>query len=202
MLDIKEELKNYKEVNVKVDSEINEEKDNEELEHLLTVFTKAYERIGKEQYKTSNAVDEILEIIEENSESNKDKEVIIKELKEQVLDRNNELKAMLNTIVAMADIFDYMNNYVSNSDNENLKEQFKLVEEQLTEKLAKASITVLGTVNREVDVNINQPLEVKWEKDKPEGIVLGVIEKGYRYKGKLLRKAKVIVNKKEDNSIV
>lgn len=200
MLDIKEELKNYKEVNVKVDSEVNEEKDNEELGDLLMVFTKAYERIGKEQYKTSNAVDEILEILEENSESNKDKEVIIKELKEQVLDRNNELKAMLNTIVAMADIFDYMNNYVSNSDNENLKEQFKLVEEQLTEKLAKASITVLGIVNGEVDVNINQPLEAKWEKDKPEGIVLGVIEKGYMYKGKLLRKAKVIVNKNEDNN--
>jgi len=198
MLDIKDELKNYKSVKFEENSQNDENNDNEEIRSLLNMFTKTYERIGKEQYKTSSAVDEILDILEENNEINNEKQTAIKELKEQEEDRNNELKSILNTVISMSDIFDYMNNYVLNSDNKNLQTQFKLVQEQLVEKLAKASITILGTVNGEVDINIHQPIGTKWQEEKCEGIILEVIRKGYIYKGKLLRKAEVIVNKNEN----
>lgn len=201
MLDIKDELKNYKLVEFEENFQEYEDKDNEEIKSLLIMFTKAYERIGKEQYKTSNAVDDILDILEENNEINNqinnERQNDIKELKEQADDINNELKVMLNTVIGMSDIFDYMNNYVLNSNNENLQAQFKLVQEQLVEKLAKASITVLGTVNGEVDINIHQPIGTRWQEDKQEGIILDVIRKGFIYKGKLLRKAEIIVNKNE-----
>lgn len=201
MLDIKDELKNYKLVEFEENFQEDENKDNEEIKSLLSMFTKAYERIGKEQYKTSSAVDDILDMLEENNEINNqinnERQSDIKELKEQADDINNELKVMLNTVIGMSDIFDYMNNYVLNSNNENLKGQFKLVQEQLVEKLAKASIAVLGTVNGEVDINIHQPIDTRWQEDKQEGIILDVIRKGYIYKGKLLRKAEIIVNKNE-----
>lgn len=199
MLDIKDELKNYKLVQFQENSQNNEENSMEELSGLLNVFTKTYERIGKEQYKTSNAVDEILDILEENKEINNDKQSTIKGLKEQVGDLDNELKVMLSTITNMCDVFDYMNNYVLNSDNESLKDQFKLVQEQIMEKLAKASITVLGKANVEMDINIHQPISTKWQEDKPEGMILDVVRKGYMYKGKLLRKAEIIINKAEAN---
>lgn len=195
MLDIEDELKNYKSVEFEENSNDNEDEDTEELKNILNIFTKAYERIGKEQYKTSNAIDEVLDMLEESSESSEEKNAIIKGLKEQAADWENELKVMINTVTNMSDIFEYMNNYVLNSNNENLKAQFKLVQEQLIEKLAKASITVLGTANGEVDINIHQPIDTRWEEDKPEGVILEVVRKGYMYKGKLFRKAEVIINK-------
>lgn len=198
MLDIKDELKNYKVVKFEENSQEDEGQDNEEMRSLLNVFTKAYERIGKEQYKTSSGVEEILDILEENNEINNEKQTVIKELKQEVEDRNNELKAILNTVTGMSDIFDYMNSYVLNSDNENLKAQFNLVQEQLLEKLSKVSITVLGTVNGEVDINIHQPIGTKWKEEKCEGTILEVVRKGYMYKGKLLRKAEIIINKNEN----
>lgn len=39
-------------------------------------------------------------------------------------------------------------------------------------------------------------MEVVEEKDKEEGIIVDEIEKGYYFKGKLLRPAKVIITKR------
>ncbi|WP_297430229.1 nucleotide exchange factor GrpE [Clostridium sp.] len=195
MLDIMDELKNYKPVEFKENLHEDEDNETEELRSILNVFTKSYERISKEQYKTSNAIDEVLDVLEENNEINNEMQAVIKDLKEQSADKENELKVMLNTIISMSDTFDYMSNYVLNSDNENLKVQFKLVQEQLVEKLAKASILVLGIVNGKVDINIHQPIGTKWQEDKPEDTVLEIVRKGYMYKGKLLRKAEVVINK-------
>ena len=51
MLDIKEELKNYKAI--ELDTNLKEkEGSNDELNYLLNMFTKTFERIGKEQYKS------------------------------------------------------------------------------------------------------------------------------------------------------
>lgn len=199
MLDIKEELKNYKVIELNVNLQDKEES-NEELNHLLNMFTKSYERIGKEQYKTVNAIEEILEILEEKSEDNKESQDTIKELKERTQKSDNEIKAMINTIISISDIYDNINAFVLNSDNENFKAQFKLVMEQLLEKLAQSSITVIGIEGGEVDMNLHQTIATEWKQDKPEGVILQVVRKGYMYKGKLLRKAEIIINQNSNNS--
>lgn len=195
MINIKEELKKYESINIESDTEYKNENSIEEIEEILTIFTKSYERIGKEQYKTSNSIDEILDMLEEHVENNQEKLIMVKEFQDKVSKRDNELKNVLNTIVNISDIFDYINMYVSNSDNEKLKVQFNLAQEQLTEKLAKASITVLGTLYGEVDIDIHKPIETRWEEDRKEGVILQVVRKGYMYNGQILRKAEVVINK-------
>lgn len=198
VLDIKEELKNYKFIDLDADIKENEES-NEELNHLINMLTKSYERLGKEQYKTAGAVEEILDLLEEKNEDNIENHTTIKELKEKFHIKENEIKAMINTIINISDIFDYINDFALKSNNENLKAQFKLVSQQLGEKLAQSSISVIGIEGGEFDVTLHQPISVQWKQDRPENIILQVAKKGYMYKGNVLRKAEIIINKNSNN---
>jgi hypothetical protein len=58
MLDIKEELKNYKFIDFESSLKTKAETDSK-LSSLLTTLTITYERIGKEQYKTASGIDDI-----------------------------------------------------------------------------------------------------------------------------------------------
>lgn len=199
MLNIKEELKNYKFIELEVEKEDEREESYGELNDLLHMFTKTYEKMGKEQYKTANGVEEILDILEENNEKSKEEQDTIKELKEREQSKDSEIKVMLSTLIGVADIFDYMNTFVLQKGSEILKTQFKLVEEQLVEKLSQSSITILGIEGVEFDTNLHKVIVVENYKDKPEGIILKVIRKGYMYKGELLRKAEIVINKRGNN---
>ena len=195
MLDIKEELKNYEFIELDANLKENEES-NDELNYLLNMFTKTFERIGKEQYKSASGIEEILDLLEENNESNSETYGIVKGLREKAQIKDNEIKSMINTIISISDIFDYINGYALKSNNENLKDQFKLVSQQIGEKLAQNSITVIGLEDGEFDLRVHQPLSVEWHRDKPENVILQVVKKGYIYKGNVLRKAEIVINKK------
>lgn len=195
MLDIKEELKNYEFIELDANLKENEES-NDELNYLLNMFTKTFERIGKEQYKSASGIEEILDLLEENNESNSETYGIVKGLREKAQIKDNEIKSMINTIISISDIFDYINGYALKRNNENLKDQFKLVSQQIGEKLAQNSITVIGLEDGEFDLRVHQPLSVEWHRDKPENVILQVVKKGYIYKGNVLRKAEIVINKK------
>lgn len=205
MLDIKEELKNYKFAEFDANLKENDES-NEELNCLLNMFTKTFERIGKEQYKSASGIEEILDLLEENNESNRENYDIVKELREKTQIKDNEIKAMINTIISILDIFDYIEGFALKSNgfalkikNENLMVQFKLVSQQLGEKLAQSSIAVIGIEGGEVDLSLHQPILVEWQWDKPQNIILQVVRKGYMYKGNVLRKAEIVINKNSNN---
>jgi len=205
VLDIKEELKNYKFAEFDANLKENDES-NEELNCLLNMFTKTFERIGKEQYKSASGIEEILDLLEENNESNRENYDIVKELREKTQIKDNEIKAMINTIISILDIFDYIEGFALKSNgfalkikNENLMVQFKLVSQQLGEKLAQSSIAVIGIEGGEVDLSLHQPILVEWQWDKPQNIILQVVRKGYMYKGNVLRKAEIVINKNSNN---
>lgn len=198
MLDIKEELKNYEFIELNNNLKENEES-NDELNYLLSMVTKTFERIGKEQYKSASGIEEILDLLEENNESNSETYAIVKELREKVQIKDNEIKSMINTIISISDIFDYINGYALKSNNENLKDQFKLVSQQIGEKLAENSISVIGIEGGEFDLSIHKPILVEWRPDKPENVILQVVRKGYMYKGNVLRKAEIVINKKTND---
>ena len=196
MLDIEEEFKKYEFTKCEHNSMENKDSLNS-ISALLQMFTKAYERIGKEQYKTSSGLEEILDILEESSEEIKDKQVIINELQEREKTKDHELTIAINTIISIADMFEYINVFINKSGMESLKAQFNLVSEQLAEKLSGSSITVLGVQGLEFDMSIHQAIATEYEEDKQEGVILQVVKRGYMYNGKLFRKAEVVINKKK-----
>ena len=76
-----------------------------------------------------------------------------------------------------------------------MQQQLRLMKEQMVEKLSLTGITVLGIEGVPYNSAYYQPIGTECNLEKAEGEILKVIKKGYTYKGKLLRKAEVIVNK-------
>lgn len=193
MLNIKEELQNYEYIDIEISSD-KSENINSEVINLLKVFSKSYDRIGKEQYKAVNGIDEIIEILEED----KEKLHSIKELKESVMEKYVEIESLISALVNIYDMIEDMSSFFINKGDNIMQEQLHLMKEQMVENLSITGITVLGIEGVLYNSAYYQPIGTECNLDKAEEEILKVIKKGYTYKGKLLRKAEVIVNKIEN----
>ena len=172
MLNIKDELKNYKYIDMEVPSD-KSDAINLEVTNLLRAFSKSYDRIGKEQYKAVNGIDEIIEILEEYKE-NADR---IKELKESAKIKDTEIKALISTLVNIYDMIEYMSSFLMEKGDKNLQEQLRLMKEQMVEKLSLTGITVLGTEGVLYNSAYYQPIGTECNLDKAEEEVDGAAQK-------------------------
>lgn len=190
MLNIKDELLNYKYINIESNEDILQE-NNSEAANLLKAFTKAYERIGKEQYKAVNGIDDIIDILEED----KEKDNTIRELKENLQTKDNEIKTLVSALVSISDMFDYSYSFIKEMGDETLLEQLKLIDTQRKEKLSFAGLSELGTEGLPFDSSYYLPIGTELNPHRGDEEILKVVKKGYVYKGKLIRKAEAIINK-------
>lgn len=190
MLNIKKELQNYEYIDMEASSD-KSENFNSEIVNLLKAFSKSYDRIGKEQYKAVNGIDEIIEILEEE----KAKFDTIKELKESGKAKEAEIEALISALINIYDMIEDMNSFFIEREDKIMQKQLWLMKEQMVEKLSFTGITVLGMEGAPYNQAYYQPIGTECNFDKADEEILKVIKKGYTYKGKLLRKAEVIVNK-------
>jgi molecular chaperone GrpE len=72
---------------------------------------------------------------------------------------------------------------------------FKIIYSHLTETLKKFGVEEIETVGVEFDPNIHEALMTVQDHEKPNDIVTECLLKGYKLKGKVIRAAKVVVNK-------
>ena len=72
---------------------------------------------------------------------------------------------------------------------------FKMIYSHLTETLKKYGVEEIETVGQEFNPNIHEALMTAHDETKPNEIVVECLLKGYTLKGKVIRAAKVIVNK-------
>ena len=72
---------------------------------------------------------------------------------------------------------------------------FKLIYSNLTETLKKFGVEEIETIGKEFDPNVHEALMTAHDETKPNDIIVDCLSKGYTLKGKVIRAAKVIVNK-------
>ncbi len=72
---------------------------------------------------------------------------------------------------------------------------FKLIYSHLTETLKKFGVEEIETVGVEFDPNVHEALMTVRDETKPNDIITECLLKGYKLKGKVIRAAKVVVNK-------
>ena len=83
----------------------------------------------------------------------------------------------------------------SKKDNsDSLMEGIKLIQSKLDKLLQKNNVTPFGEPGDILDPELHDALMVKKKKGKKENEILEVFERGYRYKDRVIRHAKVIVN--------
>ena len=72
---------------------------------------------------------------------------------------------------------------------------FKMIYTSLINMLSELEVTEIEVDGKEFDPTIAEAVLVEEDKTKPAGVVLEVLQKGYKYKDKVIRPAMVKVNK-------
>ena len=89
-----------------------------------------------------------------------------------------------------------------NMDDDDLSDEvskflsgFKMIYTSLINMLSELEVTEIDVDGKEFDPTIAEAVLVEEDKTKPAGVVLEVLQKGYKYKDKVIRPAMVKVNK-------
>jgi len=84
----------------------------------------------------------------------------------------------------------------SNATNESLRDGMKLVDAKIQKFLESLDIKSFGEIGDEMDAEIHDAMMTQTDDSMDDHVILSVFEKGYSYRDKVIRHAKVIVNKK------
>ena len=103
-----------------------------------------------------------------------------------------------NTILGFLPILDDLERMIHSSDasEESLKNGVSMVESKIQKYFESLSIKPFGEKGDEMDPDIHDAMLTQNDKKMDDNSILEVFEKGYTYRDKVIRHAKVIVNRK------
>ncbi len=84
----------------------------------------------------------------------------------------------------------------TNSSDESLSEGIELVKNKISKFFEGMNVEPFGQKGDEMDPVIHDAMLTQANEDEENDVILEVFEKGYTYRDKVIRHAKVIVNKK------
>lgn len=102
------------------------------------------------------------------------------------------------SILSIVDNFERaikLDDYNLNDELSKFLAGFKILYSHLIETLKKFGVEEIETVDKPFDPKLHEALMVGNDKEKPDDVVIECLLKGYTLKGKVIRPAKVMVNK-------
>ena len=107
---------------------------------------------------------------------------------------------LVEKLLPIVDDFDRMlhatGKSTKNINNASIKEGAEMVFKKFIKFLDDTQVKPFGEPGDLLDADLHDAMMTKTDKKKKDGEILEVFEKGYRYKEKVIRHAKVIVNKR------
>ena len=107
---------------------------------------------------------------------------------------------LVEKLLPIVDDFDRMlhatGKSTENINNASIKEGAEMVFKKFIKFLNDTQVISFGEPGDLLDADLHDAMMTKTDKKKKDGEILEVFEKGYRYKEKVIRHAKVIVNKR------
>lgn len=84
----------------------------------------------------------------------------------------------------------------TNATDQSLKDGMKMVEAKIEKFMESLDVEPFGEIGDEMDAEIHDAMMTQTDETMNDHVILNVFEKGYTYRDKVIRHAKVIVNKK------
>ena len=161
---------------------------------------KPIKKVTKQVLKKKND----LKAVESELNSLKDKHIRLKAEFENFRRRKSEEMSRLlqfegeNAIKGFLPILDDINRMINtdNTSEQSLKDGLVLMNSKIQKYFDTLEITPFGEKGDLMNPEIHDAMLTQEDKKYDEGTILDVFEKGYRYRDKVIRHAKVIVNKK------
>ncbi len=123
-----------------------------------------------------------------------------KRLKDEAIrDRKYASQKVVGELVTPLDmLFQIVNMPSDNPEVKNYQMGFQMITNQMFEILKGEGLGPIEALGKEFDPKIMQAMDSEWDSEKPEGLVLRVMQSGYMFKDRVLRPAMVVVNKKKE----
>ena len=165
-----------------------------------TVKKKQVKKAAKPKASSQNLENEINVL--------KDKHIRLKAEFENFRKRKNkEFSSLLqydgeSIIKEVLPIFDDLNRMVESADNashenkNSLVDGINLLRSKIDRFLGSKNIEPFGLEGETLDPLVHDAMLIQKDEKKEDDVILSVFEKGYRYHDKVIRHAKVVVNKK------
>jgi molecular chaperone GrpE len=113
--------------------------------------------------------------------------------KERQQDRHRGVESLIESILPVLDAFDRA---LATSDDPGYAEYqkgFELIRRQLSDLLAKQGLERIEAVGKEFNPHLHHAIERVETTEHPEGVVVGELQPGYVFHGRVLRPAMVRV---------
>ncbi|MBX3729929.1 MAG: nucleotide exchange factor GrpE [Candidatus Sumerlaeia bacterium] len=106
----------------------------------------------------------------------------------------NLVRAMLPALDALDRLLDYGSKMTDRSPElENWVKSVEAIQIRMAKSLERVGLVTLGTVGSQVNLDLHDVVEMRPSREYPEGTVIEERLKGYYFRGRLLRDAKVVV---------
>ena len=108
-----------------------------------------------------------------------------------------EGKDVIKSMISIVDDLERLYDAVKNNDDldQSLKEGMALIQSKVEKTFSELDVTSFGEAGDLLDSDLHDALMVKQEEDKNDNEIIDVFEKGYLYRDRVIRHAKVVVNK-------
>lgn len=166
-----------------------------ELTGIVAEFTKVLKRLGKDQYRYANQMEEILVLLEEQEQHHNE----VKMFKEQYEKNEQESGELLHALLGLADSLEDVYRYALKSGDGAWHQQMNLQWDRAGQILSRYGITRIEGEGDACDLSIHTATAVGSSYDMPHGYVLEVVRSGYMYKGRIIRKAEVVINRIDEH---
>lgn len=116
---------------------------------------------------------------------------------ERIRERKYFNQSLIEKFVNALDIFD--KTISIKTDDEKLKNfliGFEMINNNLKQILIDEGVSLIESVGKQFDPSVHHAIETGYDETKEEGIILEEIQRGYKFKDRVLRAALVKVNKK------
>lgn len=166
-----------------------------ELENIIQEFNKVVGKIAKEQNKANIQLEELVVMMDENEEAQKDKEQTLASAKEDKTKLRNEKFILIEGLIEILDQIENLYKISKKHENDIWFEQISLMWNLISKTLLSIGITRIDDEYTTYTPFLNTIVSTKDDTQLEEGYVLEVLKSGYFYEGKVLRRSEVIVNK-------
>ena len=108
-----------------------------------------------------------------------------------------EGKDVIKSMISIVDDLERLYDAVKNNDDldQSLKEGMALIQSKVDKTFSELDVISFGEAGDLLDSDLHDALMVKQEEDKNDNEIIDVFEKGYFYRDRVIRHAKVVVNK-------
>ena len=194
MIDFEKELQKFHFFDTDADAAILE--NEAEAVFVIDTFNTFLKRLGKEQSNANTQLEELVGLIDEEMEKNQGSE----ELQKRIDVCEAEKLALVKGFIEILDQMEDLYRYSSVNDYGNWTAQIRLLWGNIYSSLLSCGVVRVEGLNTMFNPTLDIVKITRDEPDAQEGQILEVLRSGYIYKSAVIRKAEVIVNKRDKES--